>query len=151
MKLGTKRNKIFVEDPHITSRAAYILLKHRFEKQLLEEWEVFRNAFFDKHGEPLTCFYCGKTNLVREVTDSSNKKQLETLATVDHIVALANGGQRYDEDNCVVACHPCNSRKRNKEAGTKEFIDFIRNRIRQNKHRLSNNQIKSLECMLELR
>lgn len=33
--------------------------------------------------------------------------------TLDHVVALANGGSNT-EDNIVIACHQCNSRKRDK-------------------------------------
>lgn len=51
-----------------------------------------------------TCLYCGAT---------------EDL-TLDHIVALANGGA-HSEDNLVVACRKCNSSKR-----IKSLEDWLR-------------------------
>lgn len=111
--LSTRADKVFVEEPESTSRASYLLLKDYFTKQILDEWEKFRNAFFDKH-EPLTCHYCSKTGLVREIQDPCNKEQLKTLATVDHIIPLSKGGKKYDESICVVACFPCNNRKKDK-------------------------------------
>jgi len=145
---GTKANRIFVEDPHLTSRAAYLLLKREYERQVLAQWEAFRNSFFDKH-EPLTCFYCGKTNLVREITDLCDVKQRSILATIDHFEALSNGGSQYDESNCVVACQPCNTKKQSKKIGTPEFEAFIKNRINQNKKQLGEKQIEVLLKLLK--
>lgn len=114
---GTKANRIYVEQPDLTSRAAYLLLKREYERQVLAEWEAFRNSFFDKH-EPLTCFYCGKISLVREIIDPCDSRQRSILATIDHLEALSNGGSQYDEANCVVACQPCNTKKQSKKIGT---------------------------------
>lgn len=145
--LGTKSNRIYVEDPHLSSRAAYLLLKREYERQVLAQWETFRNSFFDKH-EPLTCFYCGKTNLVREIIDPCDPQQRNILATIDHLEALSNGGSQYDEANCVVACQPCNTKKQSKKIGSIEFTSFIKNRILQNKKRLGEKQIQILLNLL---
>lgn len=115
--LSTNADKVFVEDPIVQSRASYLLLRDQMQRLVMEEWETFRNEIFDEfealHGS-LICHYCGAENLVREILDPCNKAQLKTLATIDHIVALANGGLKWDKKNCAVACHPCNNHKKDK-------------------------------------
>jgi 5-methylcytosine-specific restriction endonuclease McrA len=141
--LGTKLNRIFIEDPDISSRASYLLLKWQYENEMRVEWEAFRNSFFDKH-QPLICFYCGKSNLVREIADLTDSKKRQFLATVDHINPLSNGGSMYDEDNCCVTCYTCNMSKQSKVPGTPEFVSFIQNRIRHNRKQLSEVQTENL-------
>lgn len=41
----------------------------------------------------------------------SDKKLLEELATIDHIKPISKGGKRYERDNCMIVCFPCNQRK----------------------------------------
>jgi 5-methylcytosine-specific restriction endonuclease McrA len=107
-----KRQHVLVEEPHVQSMAALVLLCTEYMKEELAEWLNFRHEFFDKqikvHGS-LKCHYCGKDHLVEETT------VLSKLATVDHVKPVSKGGARYDEDNCVVACFNCNHRKGNKE------------------------------------
>lgn len=40
-------------------------------------------------------------------------KCIGNATTVDHIIPLAEGGQKYDESNCRAACVPCNMGRRN--------------------------------------
>jgi 5-methylcytosine-specific restriction endonuclease McrA len=112
--LATKRNKVFVDNPPIKSRASLLLLKEQLGEEERSEWIEFRNEFFDEN-EPLICHYCKKTNLKREIVDHTDRSQLDILATIDHVVALANGGARYDKKNCVVSCFPCNNNKKDRD------------------------------------
>ena len=66
-----------------------------------------RLAIYDKSG--YRCHYCG-TCLTYDT------------ATIDHIIARENGGQNNDE-NLVMACRSCNSRKNKKTL--EEFRLFI--------------------------
>jgi 5-methylcytosine-specific restriction endonuclease McrA len=117
LTLSTRSDKVFLHDPHIASRASYLLLKAHYTELILAEWEEFRNEIFDEFEaihHTLSCCYCNKTNLVREIIDPCNKDQLKTLATIEHIVALSKGGKKYDKTNCTIACFPCNNRRKNK-------------------------------------
>lgn len=58
--------------------------------------EQIRRGFIIERDDA-TCYLCG-----RRLEDSE--------ITLDHVVALANGGD-HTEDNLRVACRPCNSRK----------------------------------------
>lgn len=46
-------------------------------------------------------------------------------ATVDHILATANGGTD-DLDNLTTACRPCNLQKAKKDQATREYTKAIR-------------------------
>ena len=48
-----------------------------------------------------SCHYCGK-----KISGSD--------ATVDHQIAISNGGAMHDPLNLVAACRSCNSRKKDK-------------------------------------
>ncbi|MBF0554411.1 MAG: HNH endonuclease [Nitrospirae bacterium] len=112
----TKRDVVFVDDPALTSRAAFILLRQslaREEGNDYESWLKFRDKFLD--GKKLTCKYCGKTDLKKESQDDLN-----ILATIDHVVPLSKGGSRYDERNLLIACFPCNRKK--KDMDLEEFL-----------------------------
>ena len=53
--------------------------------------------------------------LVGELTEPdllAETEDLDLLATVDHIIPLSKGGAQYDEDNCCVACFPCNNNRK---------------------------------------
>ena len=67
----------------------------------------FRREYLSRF-DVLECFYCGKTNLKVE---TDNEKE---LATVDHVVPLSKGGDKYDPENLVVACFSCNNNKKDK-------------------------------------
>lgn len=105
---------ILIEDPHVKSRAAFLRLRKklivaddssraywlRFRLQLLTTWLAERGD--------LVCHYCGKPHLLIEDYD------VNKVATLDHVMPLAKGGARYDVDNLVVACSPCNAKKADK-------------------------------------
>jgi 5-methylcytosine-specific restriction endonuclease McrA len=115
--LSTKADKVFVEYPHRESRASYLLLRDQLVKVMIDEWEVFRNQIFDDYEaqhHTLTCHYCKRSGLVREIQDPCDRSQLKTLATIDHIVALSKGGKKYDRENCRISCSPCNNKRGNK-------------------------------------
>ena len=60
------------------------------------EWRATRLAVLTR--DLWTCTYCGC-----ELHGAA--------ATVDHVVARANGGSEYDPANLVACCRRCNSRK----------------------------------------
>ena len=107
-----KRHDILVEDPHLTSHAALILLRDKLSKEVIAEYLEFRLKFLGGFPE-LTCSHCGVTDLLVE-TDNT-----DLLATVDHKTPLSKGGALLDPDNCVVACYPCNNNRKN--MGMEEF------------------------------
>lgn len=114
-QFGTRRNIVLVGEPHPSSMAALVLLTESLGRAAhsLDEWMEFREWYFDKH-EPLTCMWCGRTNLVRSVEDMTDKEQLERLATIEHLTPLCDGGERWDPSNLGVACWPCNNNRKNK-------------------------------------
>ena len=59
------------------------------------QWRKVRASVLSRDG--YICAYCG-----------------QEANTVDHVVALAKGGQPYDMENLVACCSRCNSRKRDK-------------------------------------
>lgn len=105
------RHQIYGKRNHPRSYAAYIKLKRwllNMERiSAVDTWMKFRHEYLtakEKEG-PLTCAYCNKTNLIAYTQDT------QRLATVDHIVPIARGGQRFDVNNLCVACESCNRRK----------------------------------------
>ena len=46
------------------------------------------------------------------------------MATVDHFFPISKGGDEYNYDNMVVACHKCNQKKTNNiwDISTLKFI-----------------------------
>ena len=125
------------DTPHRQSMAAGLLLKNELTLQdvdYLEDdvhmWLEFRERYLMKQLQlngDLTCTYCEKPHLEiggRTPQDLILNNRNPNLATVDHIVALANGGERYDEENLCVSCKECNKNK-----GTKSLEEFLKNKI----------------------
>jgi hypothetical protein len=116
---------IYVDYPHINSRAGYILLRHYFFFQgphfdEMNKWLNFRHIYLSKvlkkEGD-LVCHYCGETHLVighRDVHLMAKNTRNKKLATIDHINPLGGGGNKYDESNFVVSCKKCNNKKADK-------------------------------------
>jgi len=115
-------------------RSAYLILYDKLRSQDdsenwavdLKKWMGFRKEFIHEQllekGE-LTCSYCGRNDLVEgfhefEKKDLNNK--ISNLATIDHIVPLSKGGDKYLKVNCCIACKKCNRKK-----GNKVLTDFI--------------------------
>jgi 5-methylcytosine-specific restriction endonuclease McrA len=110
--LGMKRNRVYVEQPSIQSRAALVLLVKELREQEIKTWLEFRLQFLGSR--KLICHYCGKEGLQIDA-DPSKREELKVLATVDHVIPISKGGAMYDENNCVVACFSCNQKKGNNE------------------------------------
>lgn len=120
------------DNPHPQSWAARLLLKNELRIQdvdyLADElwvWLEFRENYLKevlaKEGD-LVCKYCGKPHLEiggRTPEDLEINNKNPNLATVDHIIALDNGGEKYDKNNLCVACKKCNGKK-----GTKSIELF---------------------------
>jgi len=110
------KHAVRVEEPHVKSLAALVLLHRGLEKQQLAEWLAFREEVLDEaeaRDGKLICAYCHRDDLVREVPD--NVRKPANLATIDHVVPRSKGGGEKDKSNCVVACLPCNQRKADKD------------------------------------
>lgn len=107
-KAISRKLQVVVDDPHLKSGAALLLLTQKLmdakEKEIIEEWLKFRLDFLSGY-KTLTCTHCGKTDLQIE-TDDEDK-----LATVDHVLPLSQGGDKYDTKNCIVSCYPCNNNR----------------------------------------
>lgn len=119
----------FDENPHPQSWASRLLLKNELMYQdedfILDDlatWLEFREQYLTKElkkNGDLVCKYCGKKHLEiggRTPKDLSINNKNKNLATIDHIVALSNGGEKYSEANMCVCCKKCNSKKGNKSA-----------------------------------
>lgn len=63
-----------------------------------------------------TCQLCGKAVLHKAAYRKRDGKIHPRSPTIDHIVAMANGGN-HEPSNCQTACFICNSRKSNKGGG----------------------------------
>lgn len=120
----THNHFIYPETPHPKSWAARLLLKNELRFQdvdyLADElwvWLEFREKYLKKilaeKGE-LICTYCGKRHLEiggRTPEDLEKNNKNPKLATVDHIIALDSGGEKYNEKNMCVSCRKCNGKK----------------------------------------
>jgi len=73
----------------------------------------------------LCCAYCPKTNLIIEL--DGMRVSNDSKATIDHIVAISNGGALFDYKNLCVACGTCNSKKSNKTV--EEFLKNRKNNL----------------------
>ena len=125
----TSQNHIIftADNPHIKSLAAGVLLKNDLMYQdadFLEDdmwtWLEFREHYLKKQltlkGD-LVCVYCGKPHLEiggRTPKDLILNNKNPNLATIDHILALSQGGAKYDENNLCVSCKKCNGKKGSK-------------------------------------
>lgn len=110
--------RIFVKNPHIKSRAAYIKLKRKLKLlDPTENYKVnyhFRRTYLEKRLEKdgeLVCEYCGKRDLILEPEGLTKKLTTTMLATIDHVRAKVNGGSKFDENNIKISCPTCNNKK----------------------------------------
>jgi len=111
--------RVHIKSPPIDSPAHLALLaKHYAEqdKSIYSESRMgrIRNQWMKQQmkysgGNGLTCAICGRGNLV----PSSKDPYRRNLATLDHIIAIGEGGPWRDPSNFQVACYQCNQRKRN--------------------------------------
>lgn len=128
------KHTVRVENPHVESFAALVLLQRDYEMQQLADWLSFRdellNAALVRDGK-LVCFYCGRDDLVEM---SAARKPPSNLATIDHVIPRSKGGGERDKDNCVIACFRCNQKKADK---TDDFHGPI--------HRRASGETRNLE------
>jgi 5-methylcytosine-specific restriction endonuclease McrA len=73
--------------------------------------EGLREAIAKRDGR--TCRLCGKGKLYKRAL------------TLDHIVPVSEGG-KTQEDNLIVLCKPCNTRK-----GKKSLLGYVEHRIKE--------------------
>ena len=60
------------------------------------------------------CYYCAKPMLLSAGTGT--QRQPNRLATLEHIIPLANGGQFSPASNAVAACFQCNQQRGTRDA-----------------------------------
>ena len=115
----------YIIDQPTTSKSfsAHLLLKEKLWKlDPSKNWRLngnrynkFRKRFLKKHMNQygkLTCIYCGRNDLIIGFKKRRpQRNEIEYIATIDHIYPISKGGDRYDENNCCVACPKCNMEK----------------------------------------
>jgi 5-methylcytosine-specific restriction endonuclease McrA len=116
------KHNVLVYEPHVQSLAALVLLTKKYAPRELgyKTWLRYRKWFIREHLRlhgTLTCYYCNKKNLKAQSDFDCD------LATLDHVKPLSKGGERFHSSNIVIACHRCNSRKKDKDV--EEFLNPI--------------------------
>lgn len=93
----------------------------------LEEYLSKRHSYLErtkKEKGDLVCHYCGKEHLdigYRDANFAYLNNKNKNLATIDHIIPVSSCLiNPLDEDNWVVACKRCNSKK-----GNMSYTDFM--------------------------
>jgi len=107
-----KANK---DDTYYCKNCAKKMARHRrraIERNVKAEHVLFANILKRDRGK---CQICG----IR-VHKRFNIQDLKS-ATIDHIIALSNGGQ-HTYDNVQLACWGCNSKKRNKKTWVQQLL-----------------------------
>lgn len=113
------KHNVLVFEPHVQSLAALVLLTRKLAPKPLnyKVWLKYRKWYlrdhWKKHRE-FRCYYCNKSNLKAQSDIPSE------LATLDHVQPLAKGGTRFHSSNIVIACSPCNNKKKDKSV--EEFV-----------------------------
>lgn len=110
---------VHVEEPHIRSSAALVLLAKKYfvlDKSIYTERRMhkLRNRWMklqmktsmDEMGG-LTCQICGRKGLNPWTPDIHKK------AVLDHCIEIAGGGDWRDPSNFQVLCNKCNDKKNN--------------------------------------
>lgn len=129
--------------PHPKSLAALMLLNNSlfiqdetFMNDDLASWLKFRENYLkqqlQENGD-LICKYCGKPHLEiggRTPKDLIQNNKNPNLATIDHIVPLAENGEKHNPENLCVACKKCNKNKGTKSA--EQFMKEINKKVTKN-------------------
>ena len=115
-------HNVLVSDPHPHSLAALVRLTKKLAPKPVgyKVWLKYRRWYIRQHikrHKKLECFYCGKGPLKKQSNDHNN------IATLDHVKPLSKGGNRFHSSNIVIACHSCNSRK--KDLDVKDFNPIV--------------------------
>jgi 5-methylcytosine-specific restriction endonuclease McrA len=108
-------HNVLVGNPHPHSLAALVLLTRQLAPKPMgyRVWLKYRKWYIRKHlksHRELKCSYCGKGSLRKQSNNTDN------LATLDHVIPVSKGGKKFCSSNIVIACHFCNSRKRDMDA-----------------------------------
>lgn len=140
-----KTYHLIVGEPSDGSFGDYLLLKNKYRSLDKDyDWRyvvathiIFLRKYKKTYGE-LTCSFCGEKHLVI-VAPHSKKVSDQIKATVDHFFPTSLGGLRYDENNFVVSCAKCNSKKSNKiydisslKYAPKEIVEKIKKYLKKN-------------------
>lgn len=125
--------RVFVDDPHITSWAAAVMLRRQL-KELDEtmnwrNWCMYRDKVVSSVIEAkidLTCEFCGRPNLI-----PFTKKACENMLTLDHFVPHSKS-KNNSTSNLVLSCRKCNSMKSDRMPTAEEIsnvrtIEFLLN------------------------
>ncbi|MDB4330154.1 HNH endonuclease [bacterium] len=108
--------------PHIQSHAASVMLlddlKRIVKSQGKEpEWRLWlrvRKRYLKRMKKEnkgnLICYFCDEPYLDMNFNNPFRKRKRKR-ATVDHMLAQAKGGRKYDVNNFCVACRECNEKK----------------------------------------
>jgi len=120
----TRHTHTILGEIHPKSYAAYIILYYKLREQdedylMTKDWRkpVQFNIDFLKGRQKelgsLTCAYCGEPDLKIQEIDGERVSKTR-LATVDHFIAQAQGGHRFDKEIFVECCSKCNGKKGDK-------------------------------------
>ncbi|NJO64035.1 MAG: HNH endonuclease [Richelia sp. RM2_1_2] len=93
--------KLLTKDRDFISKKKEFLDRIKFSRQFLKRE-------LEKCGS-LTCHYCNRTNLIIE--NEGMKVPQRNKATIDHVIPVSKGGNRFSKKNIVVACGRCNGSK----------------------------------------
>lgn len=107
------KQTVNIQDPSPKSAAALVLLTKKYialDKTIYSDarMAVVRKRWMKEQMKTpdslggLTCAICGKKGL------NPNTKSRKTLATLDHIIELKDGGSWRDPSNFRIACYRCN-------------------------------------------
>jgi len=112
---------IYGEEVNPKSYAHAVLLRDYYQDHDIDfvedkDWRYYfivRRHFLRKkkkeHGGVWICHYCGKE--ITTLQKRNQKSNCKHAVTVDHKVALANGGSKLNTDNMVECCSKCNNDK----------------------------------------
>jgi len=122
------RHLIYGEEINPKSYAHAVLLQNYYQDHDIDfvenkDWRYYfivRRHFLRKkrkeHNGIWICHYCGKEiTLLQTRNRRYNKPQ---AITVDHKIALTNGGNKLDTENMVECCSKCNQKKGRKNYRT---------------------------------
>lgn len=121
--------KVLTTDPPITSPAHLVLLARKYTAldttiykdtrmyRVREKWMKLQMKTPDAKGG-LTCVVCGRQGL------DPFTKDIKTMATIDHVVELKDGGAWRDPSNFRITCFYCNNKRNRLQYQKKPKLDF---------------------------
>ena len=73
------------------------------------QYKIFKKILKEEH--ELKCEYCGKEDLI--IYEWCQKFDFNNVATIDHFYPKSKyENLKRNEDNLVVSCHDCNTKKK---------------------------------------